>query len=94
MEVGASGKPGAVQIFNERGVCTAIAAVDARMRESVVLLPTGADYLGTAPRDEVSSQADRGSNPNVLTKDVGTSVLGQGCAAQSCLVDVRPAKSA
>jgi len=27
-------------------------------------------------------------NPNVLTRDVGTSKLGQGPVAQSCLVDV------
>lgn len=78
-----------VEIFNDRGVCTATAALDAGVRENVVLLPTGADYLALARRDETAMSADRGSNPNVLTKDVGTSVLGQGCAAQSCLVEVR-----
>ena len=31
---------------------------------------------------------DRGSNPNVLTRDIGSSELGQGCAAQSCLIDI------
>jgi biotin/methionine sulfoxide reductase len=27
-------------------------------------------------------------NPNILTRDVGSSKLGQGCTAHSCLVDV------
>jgi biotin/methionine sulfoxide reductase len=27
-------------------------------------------------------------NPNVLTRDVGTSALGQGPVAQSCLVEI------
>ena len=27
-------------------------------------------------------------NPNVLTLDIGTSSLGQGCSAHSCLVDI------
>lgn len=78
-----------VEIFNQRGSCFAVAALDARVHERVVLLPTGADFLGGNIRDEQLLQADRGSNPNMLTKDVGTSVLGQGCAAQSCLVEIR-----
>ena len=47
----------------------------------VALLPTGATY-------DPDGFADRNSNPNVLTRDIGTSELGQGCAAQSCLVEI------
>ena len=31
---------------------------------------------------------DKHGNPNVLTRDVGASRLSQGCAAQSCLVEI------
>lgn len=83
-----------VEIFNDRGVCTAIATLDPEVRESVLLLPPGADFLAGNVTDASIVEADRGSNPNILTRDVGTSVLGQGCAAQSCLVDIRNASRA
>ena len=31
---------------------------------------------------------DRHGNPNALTRDAGASKLSQGCAAQTCLVEV------
>lgn len=70
-----------LRVFNDRGACFAVARVDAAVMQGVVLLPTGSTY-------DPDGMQDRNSNPNVLTPDIGTSVLGQGCAAQSCLVDV------
>lgn len=71
-----------VRVFNERGSCLASAEPVDGLVAGVVLLPTGAGF------DPDGSGADANSNPNVLTRDIGTSRLGQGCAAQSCLVDV------
>ncbi|WP_173934521.1 molybdopterin-dependent oxidoreductase [Chelativorans sp. Marseille-P2723] len=71
----------AVRLFNERGSCFAIASLDDGLTRGVALLPTGATY-------DPDGTGDRNSNPNVLTRDIGTSELGQGCAAQSCLVEV------
>lgn len=70
-----------VRIFNMRGACFAVAKVDSGIVRGVALLPTGSTF-------DPDGKTDRGSNPNVLTRDIGTSVLGQGCAAQSCLVEV------
>ncbi|MGZ9810237.1 molybdopterin-dependent oxidoreductase [Pseudoroseicyclus sp. H15] len=71
----------ALRVFNSRGACLAIARFDDGVMPGVVLLPTGATYDPDGP-------LDRNSNPNVLTRDIGSSELGQGCAAQSCLVEV------
>jgi biotin/methionine sulfoxide reductase len=71
----------AVRLFNDRGACHAVAAVEPGIARGVVALPTGSTY-------DPDGREDRNSNPNVLTRDVGTSDLGQGCAAQSCLVEV------
>ena len=72
-----------VDVFNDRGACIAVAWPDEQVLQGVVLLPTGAHY------DPDETGNDRNSNPNVLTKDRGTSEIGQGCAAQSCLVSLR-----
>jgi biotin/methionine sulfoxide reductase len=45
------------------------------------VLPTGGTY-------DPDGMTDRNSNPNVLTRDIGTSEMGQGSSAQSCLIDV------
>lgn len=68
-----------VRIYNDRGACLAVARFDRGVMPGVVLLPTGATY-------DPDGTTDRNSNPNVLTQDIGTSGLTQGCAAQSCLV--------
>ena len=56
-------------------------------RHGVVQLPTGAWY------DPVDPAAERPfcvhGNPNVLTRDVGTSGLAQGCTGQHTAVQVR-----
>ena len=51
--------------------------------EGVVQLPTGAWW------DPVEAGGlCRSGNPNVLTRDVGTSSLAQGPTAQTCLVEI------
>jgi len=70
-----------VRVFNARGACYAVAKLDTGLVRGVALLPTGATF-------DPDGFEDRNSNPNVLTRDVGTSELGQGCAAQSCLVEI------
>ncbi len=75
----AEGDP--VRVFNERGACLAVAALDAGLFPGVAVLPTGSAF-------DPSGMQDRNSNPNVLTRDIGSSEIGQGCAAQSCLVEI------
>lgn len=71
-----------VRVFNARGACRARAAVTDGIRPGVVALPTGAWYGD--PGDNI----DPDGNPNVLTRDTGTSRLGQGCSAHTALVEV------
>lgn len=49
-------------------------------------LSTGAWWDPLEPG--VPGSLDKHGNPNVLTRDVPASSLSQGCAAQSCLVQV------
>ncbi|MBD3677094.1 MAG: molybdopterin-dependent oxidoreductase [Rhodobacteraceae bacterium] len=71
-----------VRVFNDRGACRARAVVSDDIRQGVVSLPTGA-WFG-----DPGGNIDPAGNPNVLTRDVGTSRLGQGCSAHTALVDV------
>ena len=72
-----------VRIFNDRGATLAAVAIRDDLVERVVQLPTGAWW------DPIESDGlDRSGNPNVLTRDVGTSQLAQGPSAQTCLVQV------
>jgi len=71
-----------VRVFNARGAARARARVTEAVRPQVVALPTGA-WFG-----EPGANVDPHGNPNVLTRDVGTSRLGQGCSAHSALVEV------
>lgn len=70
-----------VRVFNKRGACLAVARLDAGLVPGVALLATGATF-------DPDGGSDRNSNPNVLTRDIGSSELGQGCSAQSCLVEI------
>ena len=74
----------AVRVFNERGSCIAHLQCTDAIRPGVVALPTGAWFTPDA-HDEA---LDLAGNANLLTRDVRTSRLGQGCAAHSCLVRV------
>jgi len=75
-----------VRLFNSRGACLAGARVSDSVMPGVVRMATGAWW-----DPEVFGEPDtldKHGNPNVLTRDVGASRLSQGCAAQSCLVQV------
>jgi biotin/methionine sulfoxide reductase len=75
-----------IRLYNDRGACLAAARVTPDVMPGVVQLPTGAWY------DPEDPGADRPlcvhGNPNVLTRDVGTSRLAQGCTGQLCVVEV------
>ncbi|MEC7762973.1 MAG: molybdopterin-dependent oxidoreductase [Pseudomonadota bacterium] len=78
-----------VRIYNARGACLAVVATDADMRPGVACLPTGSWY---DPTDfSHATPLEKSGNPNVLTRDEGTSKLAQGCAAQSLLVRIEKA---
>ncbi|MGG5819771.1 molybdopterin-dependent oxidoreductase [Falsiroseomonas sp. HW251] len=75
-----------VRIFNDRGaVCAGLRVTDG-LRRGVVAMATGAWWNPTVPGATDAPCAH--GNANVLTQDVGTSRLGQGSAAQSCLVEI------
>ncbi|MEL7157499.1 MAG: molybdopterin dinucleotide binding domain-containing protein, partial [Actinomycetota bacterium] len=71
-----------VRLFNDRGACLAGAVVSDALRPGVVQLATGAWY---DPNDDGMCKH---GNPNVLTRDKGTSQLAQGPSAHTCLVEV------
>ena len=72
-----------VRVFNDRGQTLAAVAIRDDLMEGVVQLPTGAWW------DPVQAGGlCRSGNPNVLTRDAGTSSLAQGPTAQTCLVEV------
>lgn len=75
-----------VRVFNGRGACLCTAVLSDTIMEGVMQVSTGAWYDPEIPGDP-SSLCKHG-NPNVLTPDRGTSRLGQGPTAHSCLVDV------
>ncbi len=72
-----------VRIFNDRGAVLAGAVVTDRVTPGVIQLSTGAWYDPTEP-----GGLDKHGNPNVLTRDEGTSKLGQGPSSHSALVQV------
>ncbi|HEV8679074.1 MAG TPA: molybdopterin-dependent oxidoreductase [Stellaceae bacterium] len=75
-----------VRLYNDRGACLAGAVLSEALRPGVVQLATGAWY------DPVDAAAQRPlcvhGNPNVLTRDAGTSRLAQGCTGQLTLVEI------
>ena len=79
---------GIVRLFNARGACLAAVRLTADVRPGVVQLPTGAWF---DPEDTADGQAlCVHGNPNVLTRDVGTSGLAQGCTGQLTAVQAEP----
>jgi biotin/methionine sulfoxide reductase len=62
--------------------------IDAAMRSGVVQMSTGSWY------DPDETGMCKHGNPNVLTRDKGTSKLGQGPSAHSCLIEVELFKDA
>ncbi len=71
-----------VRLFNDRGACLAAAVLTECIRPGVVELPTGAWF------DPDGESLEIHGNPNVLTRDAGTSKLAQGPSAHSCLIDI------
>lgn len=81
-----------VRLFNARGACLACACLTEAVMPGVVRMPTGSWWDPTQPGE--ADCLDRSGNPNALTRDQGSSRLAQGCAAQTCLIDVAPWKGA
>ncbi len=75
-----------VRLYNDRGSCLAAAVLCDGIRPGVVELPTGAWYDPEDPAADASLEVH--GNPNVLTRDAGTSRIAQGPTAHSCLVEV------
>ncbi|WP_149541136.1 molybdopterin guanine dinucleotide-containing S/N-oxide reductase [Siccirubricoccus phaeus] len=75
-----------VRLENGRGACLATAEVTEAVRQGVVQLPTGAWYDPEDPADDKALCVH--GNPNVLTRDAGTSRLAQGCTGQITTVQV------
>lgn len=75
-----------VRLFNERGACLASAGLGDDVMRGVVQLPTGAWYDPTT--DARGRALCAHGNPNVLTRDRGTSSLAQGCSGQLAAVQV------
>ncbi len=75
-----------MRLFNDRGACLAGAVLSDAVQPGVVVLPTGAWYDPAEPG--VPGTLEVHGNPNVLTLDKGTSRLGQGPSAHSCLVEI------
>ena len=78
-----------VRLYNDRGECLAIAIVTDRIAPDVLELPTGAWYDPSG-----AGGLELHGNPNVLTRDKGSSQLGQGTTAHSCLVEMEKYSSA
>ena len=74
-----------IRVFNTRGSCLCAAVLSDNIRPGVIQISTGA-WLDP---DDDTGLCRRG-NPNVLCLDKGTSSLGQGPIAHSCLVEVAP----
>jgi biotin/methionine sulfoxide reductase len=80
------GEGDVVRLYNDRGACLAGARLSDRVRRGVVVLPTGAQFDPEQPGHP--GALEKHGNPNVLTRDAGTSSLAQGPSAHSCLVEV------
>lgn len=75
-----------VVLSNDRGSVLAGAEITDDVMPGVVVLSTGAWF---DPDEDIS--LDRHGNPNVLTKDVGTSSLAQGPTSHTTLVEMKKA---
>jgi biotin/methionine sulfoxide reductase len=75
-----------VRLFNDRGSCLAAAVISEDVRKNVMQLATGAWF------EPENAAADKAmcvhGNPNILTRDLGTSQLAQGSTGQLTKVEV------
>lgn len=75
-----------VRLFNARGACLAAAILSESVRRGVMQLATGAWF---EPDDPSAGKAMCiHGNPNILTRDIGTSQLAQACTGQLTRVEV------
>ena len=77
-----------MRVFNARGACLAGVEFSDTIHPQVVELPTGAWFDPWI--DAQGEPLELAGNPNVLTRDIGTSSLAQGPSAHTCLVNVEP----
>jgi biotin/methionine sulfoxide reductase len=75
-----------VRLYNDRGACLAGAVLSETLRPGVVQLSTGAWYDPEDPGTDKPLCVH--GNPNVLTRDAGTSRLAQGCTGALCLIEI------
>jgi biotin/methionine sulfoxide reductase len=75
-----------VRVWNDRGACLAGAVLSDRIRPRVVQLATGAWYDPLEPGSIGTLEVH--GNPNVLTRDAGSSKLAQGPTAHTTLVEI------
>jgi biotin/methionine sulfoxide reductase len=73
-----------VLLYNARGRVLAGARISDNVMPGVVVLSTGAWF-----DPDYDLNIERHGNPNVLTKDVGTSSLGQGPTCHTTLVELK-----
>ncbi|MBK17800.1 MAG: Asp-tRNA(Asn)/Glu-tRNA(Gln) amidotransferase GatCAB subunit C [Rhodospirillaceae bacterium] len=74
-----------VRVFNDRGACLAGAVINDDIRPSVIRLSAGAWYDNNGG---ASGALEIHGNPNVLTRDKGTSQVGQSPSSTTALVDI------
>jgi biotin/methionine sulfoxide reductase len=79
-----------VRLYNDRGACLAGAVLSDALRPGVVQLATGAwfDPLFDPDRPEAEKPLCVHGNPNVLTRDIGTSRLAQGSTGQIARIQI------
>jgi biotin/methionine sulfoxide reductase len=75
-----------VRLYNDRGTCLAGVVLSDALRPGVVQVATGAWYDPEYPAEEKPLCVH--GNANVLTRDVGTSRLAQGCTGQLSLIEI------
>ena len=76
-----------IRLFNERGACLAAVRVTDGIAPGVVQLSDRRLVRPGGPGEDEAPLCVHG-NPNVLTRDVGTSPLAQGCTGQLTTVEV------
>ncbi len=74
-----------VRVFNDRGACIGGVVVDADISAGVAQMSTGSWF---SPVPGVEPVLCAAGNVNVLTRDVGSSRLSQGCAGSRALVEI------
>lgn len=80
------GEGDVVKVFNGRGAFLAGVILSDNIRPGVVQIATGA-WFDPLVHGEPGS-LDKHGNPNMITHDVGSSSLSQGCSAQTATVEI------